>query len=204
MGKFLNTPFIENDDFYIFLVELGISTDENRKFAIKPDLRKLFFITDDAFSKWDNGFQSYSIGVYENLKGKFNFDIEIYFDGMQGNLYSPDKKHPYLTADKTFSAPFLKSQETKFIKTLDIISCVDKGYNVYIDNHIGENLSKVFKHFQVDKNLIDSFIFASICLSFSVFTKYKYENATKPSTDEYKLYDTINSFVKKSCNKRLS
>jgi len=191
MGKFLPLPINAFLDDSHFLVELGISTNENRSFEIKPDLYKIFFIGDEKRDYKGNPFVS--IGVYETS----TFKEVFYFDMCHLHLYlSPESNHPFRKEkeDEFLYPNFLNEESTKTICTYDIIKCVQEGYSVYINKVIGNHLTTIFEHFNIPKVLIDSFILLSICLANKLWREYYY-NPEKPTIDEFRLYKAISGFI---------
>lgn len=205
MSKFSPLPINAFLNESHFLIELGESTNNERNYPIKPNLHKLFIIGEKIPEDSLPLGQRLAIFPKEVIINEYNNSILCFNENIQffdtyhiHDRYKMKEKNKHI---KTYSHVF------------DIIGCIEAGSNVYINNKIGQDLTKIFKHFNVDENLIDSFILLSIVLAFKSFTEMKFEtendgvkkfgkNYIKPTNDEKELVKALNEFLNNEAVKK--
>lgn len=186
MGKFLklNPNYdLAYDDYFI---ELGISTNHKREYAVKPDFHKIFFLNEIEDST-------------ETIKyiTVFKDDSLILWNGLFRSMFYFEPGHTYRNMDGTLTPVFLNGKTVEHLSLIYVIDCVKNGYNVYVSNSIGTELNKIFRHFDINNdNLIHSFTLLSIVLLESIFSNETRRNTEKPNKDEIDLYRAITKFTR--------
>jgi len=198
MGKFLPLPINAFLNEAHFLIELGESTNNERNYPIKPNLHKLFIVGEKIPEDSLPLGQRLAIFPREVIINE-PYNSILFFNE---NVQYFDTYHLHLRYKVKEKNLHIKSES----HTYDIIGCIEAGSNVYINNKIGQDLTKIFKYFRVDEDLIDSFILLSIVLAFKPFTEMKFEtenngvkkfgeNYNKPTNDEKELSKILNEFL---------